>query len=196
MFRIVAASFLAAACSVWGAPCPASSCETIAPILVLPDDGACSGWGRDGGTRTASTLEELMGIIDGGAILYGSHGFESAAFQNYLGTVAGHSVAASVNLFNQGTAANAGELFADPQSGSGTAVPDWTGSGQARVLVGSGTTSFQFHEQCFYVSILVVSAEGEAVAAARCLADGICSLIRGAVPAYRGSWGSIRAGFR
>ncbi len=154
---------LAAACSRWGATCRATTCEAIAPVTILPVDGTCPGWGLDGEIRTASTLEELMGIIDGGAILYGNHGFVSAAFQNYLGVIAGQPVAASVNLFNQGTEAQAGELFDDPQSGSGTAVTDWTGSGEARTLVGFGTTSFQFHEECFYVSILVVSAEGEAL---------------------------------
>ncbi len=196
MIRILATGLLAAACSCWGATCRATTCEAIAPVTILPVDGTCPGWGLDGEIRTASTLEELMGIIDGGAILYGNHGFVSAAFQNYLGAIAGQPVAASVNLFNQGTGAQAGELFDDPQSGSGTAVTDWTGSGEARTLVGFGTTSFQFHEECFYVSILVVSAEGEALTAARCLADGICVLIRGAVPARQWSWGSIKMGFR
>lgn len=185
---------------------PASAaCEQIDPPGLLPEDTACEGWLRDGAPRTAYSFQELAQIIDGAAGLHDQYGFVSAAFQNYAGAdsargdsgAAGTAVvAATLALFNQGTAENASLLYGDPASGMGEPVPDWRCGGEARFRVAPGSTILQFREQCFFGSIVVLSGEEAGLDGARCLAERACSLVQQAVPVKREAWGSLRALFR
>jgi hypothetical protein len=173
----------------------AASCEAVDPLFMLPSDTDCAGWARDGEPRTAYTYEELTEIIDGGAGLFVEYGFVAAAFQNYLGDVAGAVVPATVSLFNQGTAENAHALFDDPNSGMGEPIDDWSGTGEARMRVAFGITTLQFREECFFGSIVVMSEDPAAVGAADCLALSIVTKIQGAVPTRPASWSAIRWAF-
>jgi hypothetical protein len=171
----------------------AAACLDIEPGALLPSDVDCEGWSRDGEATICGTLEELMAVIDGGAILYSEHGFASAVIQNFAGTIDGGSVASTFSIFNQTDAPNAEALYDDPRSGTGEPLPEWPGTGEARFAVSLNSTTVQFHEECIFGSIMVVSTDTEALAGARCLAMRTCSLIRDAVPAERTTWGGIRA---
>lgn len=173
-----------------------AECEVIDPLNVLPGDAACPGWVRDGEPMAAYTLEELMLIIDGGAMLYGQYGFVAAAFQNYAGDAGGTPTAATLSAFNQGSAENAHALYLDPESGWGDPVVDWGGAGAARVRLDFGYATFQFWEACFYVSIVVGPGDEGLGPAARCLAEAAVERIQGATPAAIDDWGAIKAQFR
>jgi len=173
-----------------------AGCDGVDPLAVLPADEACPGWVRDGSPMTAYTLEELMAIIDGMAMLYGQYGFVAAAFQNYAGEIGGVPTAATLAAFNQGSAENAQALYLDPESGWGDAVPDWEGTGDARARVDFGYVTFQFWEECFFASIVVGPGETGLDEAARCLAEGALGLIQGATPAAIDDWGAVKAQFR
>lgn len=78
---------------------------------LLPRDDDIQRWERSGGMRTASTYDELYNHIDGGAVIYIDHGFESYAGQLYTGPV---GVELEVDIYDQGSAENARELYRDP----------------------------------------------------------------------------------
>ncbi len=173
-----------------------ANCEQIDPLTVLPDDEVCPGWVRSGEAMAAYTLEQLMEIINGAAGLFEQYGFVAAAFQNYAGEVAGNPTEMTLSVFNQGTAENAEDLYNDPESGLGDPIGDWGGSGEARVRVAFGVVTFQFWEECFFASIVVISGGEQAVPHARCIAEAVVSLIQGATPTTAHSWGSIKADFQ
>ncbi|MBU1700885.1 MAG: hypothetical protein KJ970_13995 [Candidatus Eisenbacteria bacterium] len=165
-----------------------AACDEIDPLTLLPNEGFCSGWLADGAPGTAYTLEELTEFIDGGAFLHDQYGFTAAVFQNYLfGTVA-----ASINLYNQGTAEGAEGLFNDPSSGMGDPVPEWTGSGEARFQPALSYIIFQFWEECFYGSIYMNPATVSDFSEVLCIATEILTIIQGAVPVDYQSWGSLK----
>jgi hypothetical protein len=173
-----------------------ATCDAVDPLTVLPEDGACPGWVRDGAPTTAYSLEELMEIIDGMAMLYGQYGFVAAAFQNYAGEIGGTPTGATLAAFNQGSAENAQALYLDPESGWGDAVTDWEGTGAARIRIDFGYVTFQFWEECFFVSIVVGQGDEGLGDAARCLAEAALESIQGATPAAIDDWGAIKAQFR
>jgi hypothetical protein len=170
-------------------------CAEVEPLSLLPADEACPGWTRDGEPLTAHTPEELATIIDGQAFLYVSYGFVAAAFQNYAAEIAGEPVAATVAIFNQGTPENALALYQDPGSGEGTPVADWPGTGGARQQVAFGSVTFQFHEACFFASVVLMPGDESTAPEARCLAEEILGLIQGATPASGATWGEIKRHF-
>jgi len=173
----------------------ARACDQIDPIDLIPGDGVCAGVLLDGDAAGAYTYAELTEIINGEAGLYDLYGFVAAAFQNYGVDVGGGQAAATLSLFNQGTAGVAAALYADPQSGTGDPIVDWSGSGEARLRVAFGVTTLQFREECFFGQVVVISAEEAAETAARCLADVIAASIRGEVPTDGRSWGRLKVKF-
>lgn len=182
----------------WGlSPLPAAraDCGEIDPLSLVPADGTCD-WSLDGTPQTAYTVEELTVVIDGAAYLYEQHGFAAAAFQNYAGEVAGEPAQLSLSLFNQGTSANAVALFADPNSGYGTPILGWPGSGTARYRTAFGFLTLDFHEACFFVSIVVTAGGDAALPEASCLAAGIINAIQQATPVEPARWGALKAAFR
>ncbi len=176
-------------------PVAAASCDQIDPPVLLPEDNACPGWVRDGEPQTAYTLEELTAIINGGAFLYFSYGFVAAAFQNYVADLAGVPTVATLSVFNQGTEQNAADLYADPASGQGTPIPDWPGSGSARIQIGFGVVTLQFREACFFVSVVITPGDEATLPEARCLAEAVLTRITAATPTTPASWGGIKAVF-
>jgi hypothetical protein len=172
-----------------------ATCGEIEPLSLLPADQTCPGWSRDGEPLTAHTPAELAEIIDGSAFLYVSYGFVAAAFQNYAAEIAGEPVVATLVVFNQDTSENAQALYQDPGSGSGAPVLDWPGSGAARVLVSFGSVTFQFYQDCFYSSIVLLPGSESTVPEARCLAEAVLDLIEGATPTEATSWGMIKTAF-
>ncbi len=182
--------------AVPGLAAPArAACAEIEPLEALPGDQACPGWSRDGEPLTAHTFEELAAIINGSAFLYLSYGFVAAAFQNYAAQIAGVPTAATAAVFNQGTLENALALYQDPGSGSGAPVLDWPGSGDARLQVGFGTVTLQFHQDCFYASIVLLPGDEASVPEARCLAEAALLLVQGATPVQSATWGAIKTAF-
>jgi hypothetical protein len=173
-----------------------ASCDQIDPVGVLPDDAACPGWTRDGEPMTAYTLEELMMIIDGAAVLYAEYGFVAAAFQNYAGFLGSTPATLTLSAFNQGTAENARALYLDPDSGTGDPVTAWGGTGAARVRVTFGYATLQFWEECYFVSIVVGPGDETAIPEARCIAEATLPGIQGTAPVATSSWGALKAGFR
>lgn len=175
---------------------PVRACEDIDPLLAVPGDGTCAGVVPDGEPQTASTYEELTGIIDGAAALYDQYGFVAAAFQNYAVDVGGTPAASTLSLFNQGSSAQAAALFDDPSSGSGTAVEGWGGTGAARMRVAFGVTTLEFHEACFFGRIVVLSGEAAAATAARCLGEAAAGMVHAEVSVSPPSWGAVKAMYR
>ena len=173
----------------------ARACDQIDPIDLIPGDGVCAGVLLDGDAAGAYTYAELTEIVNGEAGLYDLYGFVAAAFQNYGVDVGDGQAVATLSLFNQGTAAAAAALYADSQSGTGDPIMDWSGSGEARLRIAFGVTTLQFREECFFGQVVVISAEGAAETAARCLADVIAASIRGEVPTDSRSWGRLKARF-
>jgi len=179
----------------WGTSALAS-CDEIDPLLLLPESETCPGWIREGDPATAYTLEELTEIIDGGAYLFDSYGFVAAAFQNYAGEVAGQPSQMTLAIYNQGSVDNAEALYNDPNSGSGEPVDDWTGSGEARFQVAFGIVTFEYWEECFFVSIIVTTGGEDAVPHARCMAEQVMVDIQGNTSTRLPSWGDIKALFQ
>jgi len=173
-----------------------AACDAIDPLVILPEEDDCPGWYRDGDPMTAYTLEELMVIIDGMAMLYDQYGFIAAAFQNYTAEIGGVPIAGTLGAFNQGSAENAQALYLDPDSGWGDGVPDWPGTGDARLRIDFGYVTFQFWEECFYVTIVVGSGVEGLDVATRLLAEATLGRIQGATPAAVDDWGAVKARFR
>jgi hypothetical protein len=171
---------------------PTLACGDVDPVDLIPGSEACEGVVLDGDVQSAYTLAELTAVINGEAFLYTGYGWVASAFQNYT-VDTGAPVAATLSLFNQGTAANAEALYNDPQSGSGDAIGDWGGSGAARLRAGFGVTTLQFWEECLFVKIVVLSESPEATHAARCLADALVILIQGQTPMDVETWSAIKA---
>ena len=171
------------------------ACGDIDPADLIPGNEACEGVVLDGPAQTAYTLSELTAVINGEAFLYTGHGWVSSAFQNYAVDVA-DSAAATLSLFNQGTATNAEALYNDPQSGGGDAIGDWSGSGAARLQAAFGVTTLQFWEECLFVKIVILSESPEATVAARCLADALVTIIQGQTPMDVETWSAIKALYR
>ncbi len=172
-----------------------ADCAAIDPLSLLPPDGACD-WARDGVPQSAYTIEELAQIIDGGAFLFEQHGFVAAVFENYTGEIEGEPAAATVSIYNQGTAANAEALFNDPNSGSGDPLPGWIGSGAARYRTAFGFFTCEFWEACFYGSIVFAAGGEAALPEALCLGQTIVAAISQATPAQTLRWSDVKAAFR
>ncbi len=171
-------------------------CDTIDPLLVLPADQTCPGWTRTGEPQTAYTIEELTGIINGGAYLFELYGFVAAAFQDYAGEISGNPAILSLSAYNQGSPENAQALYHDPGSGMGDPIEDWSGSGDARMRIAFGMVVFQFWEACFFVSLVVDTGGEVAVPHTRCIAEEVVALIQGPTPVNHGSWGRIKATYQ
>lgn len=176
----------------------AASCADVDPLTVLPTDQPCPDWQPEGAPQTASNIEELTEIINGGAYLFEEYGFTAAAFQDYAGQAGGADVLIEVGVFNQGTQENAQALYNDPDSPGHDAEPieEWGGSGEARMRVSFGFVYLQFWEDCFFVWVIASAGGDEAVPGSRCLADSVVELIQGATPTLPWTWGRIRAAFR
>jgi hypothetical protein len=172
-----------------------ASCDAVDPLTVLPEDDTCAGWTRDGEATEARTIEELAGIIDGGAFLFWQFSFVAGAFQNYAGEIAGEQTSMTLAAFNQYSFENAQALYEHPESGMGDPVDGWTGSGQARVQIALGSVTFQFWESCFFVSILVTSGGDMALPDARCMAEAVVDLIQNPNAVEKRTWGNIRVAF-
>ena len=172
-----------------------ATCGDIPPASTLPADEVCPGWVRDGETQTAETLEELTDIINGGAHLFVTYGFVAAAFQDYAGEVGGAPVLISLQVYNQGTAENAEALYNDLDSGWGDPVGDWEGSGDARMRMAFGFVTFQFWEECFFVTVIANAGGEDSVPHVRCLADEVLSGIQQATPIAQPTWGAIKRAF-
>ncbi|MCE5250396.1 hypothetical protein LLG96_09265 [bacterium] len=82
-----------------------------APEDILTRDDEISGWGRSGGSWTASSSSELNTHIDGEEPLYNRHGFVEAAMQRYEGTVLGRSTTVEARIFDQGSQENVQALM-------------------------------------------------------------------------------------
>ncbi len=173
-----------------------ATCDQIDPLILIPGNEACPGIVLDGEPQTAYTYDELYEIINGGAEVYINYGFVAAAFQNYLVDIIGEPVPGTLSVFNQGTAENAEALYDDPASGGGDAIPDWPGTGDARVQIFLFATRLQFWEACLFVSFEVASTEAEAYDAARCIGERILESIHGAVPVQTQSWGRLKTRYR
>lgn len=173
-----------------------AECAQIDPITLLPEDEICPTWIKDGDPQTAYTYEQLTEIINGGAGLYWSYGFVAAAFQNYAGEIAATPAAATLAVFNQGTAQNAIDLYNDPESGQGDPILDWSYSGEARVRAAFGIVTLQYYEECFFGSVVLIPSDETGIADARCLAEAVCEMIQGAVPTDDPTWGQIKSLFK
>jgi hypothetical protein len=55
--------------------------------------------------------------------------------------------------------------------------------------------AFQFHDTCFFTSIVLMPGDEGTVPEARCLAEKVLVLIHGATPAGGATWGQIKARF-
>jgi hypothetical protein len=172
-----------------------ADCAAVDPLTLLPPDGTCD-WARDGEPQTAYTLEELAVIIDGGAFLFEEYGFVAAAFQNYTGDAGGTPSAATLGLYNQGSAANAEALYNDPDSGYGDPVPGWTGSGAARYRVAFGYLTLDLWEECFYASLIFVAGGELALPDAICLGETVVNGIQQVTPAGTTTWGDLKEAYR
>ena len=166
------------------------------PVDLLPSEAECVGVVPDGAPLTAYNLEELYEIINGGAQLYATYGFQVAAFQNYLVDIDPGTVAATLGLFHQETPENAQALFHDPQFGVGEPIEDWPWGGEARLTTALFSIEVQFYDECYVGSVVVVATSDEAIDAARCLAESVCAMIHGPTRTTSTSWGSVKAVLR
>jgi hypothetical protein len=172
------------------------ACDGIDPLSLVPDNGMCPGVTRDGETLTAYTIPELQDLINGGYEVFANHGFVAMALQNYLIDIGGSPAVSSLYLYNQGTSANAEALYDELASGSWEAVSDWGGSGEARVKTALFSITFEFHEACFYGSIVVMSLDDQAVSSARCIAEAIVAGIQGCSPVDSECWSSLKVRYK
>jgi len=86
--------------------------RSLEPANLLPEDDDIQGWRRSGEVRTASDPDELYSYIDGEAVLYTDHGFESYASQLYTGP---GGVELEVAVYDQGSPEDARALYEDPR---------------------------------------------------------------------------------
>lgn len=165
-------------------------------LSLLPGDTVCSGAARHGAPLTAYTYKELTYIINGEAALYDHYGFEAAAFQNYEIDIGGSVAAATLAIFDMGTAANAIALYTDPASGGGDPVAGWGGSGEARLTTQLFSQTLQFREECVFGSLNVMSTSTAALDAALCLGEAVCTEVQGQIDTQAVSFGSLKARYR
>ena len=83
------------------------------PEDFLPE--GTEGMPKDGANETATDLDGLKGIVNGGFELYSDNGFEEMASQLYSGTVGGAAASIAVWVIDVGTAENATALFVELQ---------------------------------------------------------------------------------
>jgi len=133
-------------------------CARVDPPVVLPTGSVCPGLAREGEPLVARSMEGLRGILGVGAGFFGEHGFVAAAFEN----LTSESGSITVSVFNQGSFTNAAVLYENPESGSGDDVPQWPGTGAARLRRGPEDTTVQARELCFFISVVAMAPVAEA----------------------------------
>jgi hypothetical protein len=133
---------------------PTEQAKTIDDLLVKNNEIA--GWSYSGAGWTANTIADLTNYIDGAAPVYQRHGFIEAAHQRYQGSVNDAAAVINVTVYNQGTAANATDLYNDSDLGFSGAI-DWNtaAAGNAAHYVRNGGLSQElaFARNGYYVSI-------------------------------------------
>ena len=97
------------------------------PADLLPQNNEISGWSKGTGSgdyQEAYDQSSLYDIIDGGAEVYISHGFESGVQQIYRGTIASQETPLYLFITDQGDSANCASLLQEPtiRPPGGTAV--------------------------------------------------------------------------
>ena len=97
--------------SAWTETVAVSLEKALGAMPFLPGDDEMPGWKRSEKVLRALNEEELYKVFNGGASLYIQHGFRSYVGQSYKGP---KSIEIEVDIFDQGTPQNAGDLFENP----------------------------------------------------------------------------------
>ena len=136
-----------------------TSTKTIEDLIVKNNE--ITGWSFSGTGWTANNITELTSQINGGAEIYQLHGFVEAISQAYQGTVNQNQVQLTIYIYNQGSNANAGELYNDPNLGFSGAI-DWAiGTGATAHYVRHGLSQqLAFYRDQYYV-LLDIAADSD-----------------------------------
>lgn len=129
--------------------------KTISERLI--QNSEIAGWTFSGSGWTADNITDLTKYIDGAAPIYQRHGFIEAAYQKYQGTINSTAALINVTIYNQGTSANALDLYNDTDTGFSGAV-NWSDAGHAGDAAhykqyGGLSQKISFYRNGYYVYI-------------------------------------------
>ena len=160
LISVALAGLLASGCRKDSGTDPSGATQAIEALLVRNNEIA--GWSFSGSQWVASSVSELTTYIDGMADIYQRHGFVEAAHQDYQGSVNSRSVMLRLTVNNQGTSANAADLYADTDLGFSGAI-DWTGgAGEAAHYVrNAGLSQMLAFRRGAYVVLLEIGADSD-----------------------------------
>lgn len=141
---------------------------TLQPADLLPASGEISGWDKvtGPGNGEASDPPSLLNLIDGGAEIYIEYGFVEGVIQDYQGTIGSESSTLVLWIFDQGSAANAEELFDDERLNFSNLTP-WDQGDEAVI---DETLLFQIaihlRAERFYLRVIIDKNDDEVTALA------------------------------
>ncbi len=138
--------------------------DIISIADMMPRENEISGWARIGGgdgNWKATSASELQDEINGGSEIFTNHGFVEAAMQSYSGTVNTQSgVNCEIQIYDQGTAENAGLVFDDPNNIFANAfIPSNPPSPKAQIRKDMFSWTMKFTKSHYYVLISIQSSE-------------------------------------
>ncbi|GEM_PF-704788 len=154
---------------------------TIADLM--PRDNEISGWsqsGGSGGSWQAVNPSELQEQINGGSELYTNHGFVEAAMQSYTGKVNAQSgVVCEIQVYDQGTAENADEVFDDPNNVFASPIaPANPPATRAQIRKDLFSWTMKFVKDRYYVLISIITSEDKGQEVLEVFANNVAARIQ------------------
>lgn len=180
LLLVICAAALAAGC--------AKKDEATQPGVVntadlLPKESEISSWSRQSGSDAgwfASNTTQLSEKIDGGFELFANHGFVEAGMQKYSGTVnAQPNVELEVQIYQQGSEANANGVFDDPNNAFANPIaPKNPPSARAQITRDIFSFTMKFARSKYYARLIIFSADDKAQDVLEVFAGNIAAKIK------------------
>lgn len=150
---------------------------------LLPRDKEISNWSRssaDNASWLAVNTTQLQEKIDGGFELFANHGFVEAAMQQFSGSVNGQpNIEMEVQIYNQGSSANADALFDDPNNVFANPIaPKNPPSAKAQITKDIFSYTMKFSKSKYYARLSVMSNDDKAQDVIEIFANNIASKMK------------------
>ncbi len=123
----------------------------IDPVLLLPMDDEIRGWVSFGSYEVADDYDSLYKIVGNTAQVHVDNGFVSGVYQQYIDTMGKGTV--TVNIYNQGSEANASVIYGAVAKGLGT---PWGAVGrEARITTSLASYTIEFWQKNFFIQVTI-----------------------------------------
>lgn len=136
---------------------PTESDEIVTIEDILVQNNEITGWSYSGVNWVANSITELTEYINGMAEIYQKHGFTEGAQQSYGGTINSSSCTIQLIIYNMDTAANAKEMYDDPDLGlsAATVWTDGAGAEAHYVRYGGLSQVMTFYSSGYFVYLMI-----------------------------------------